>query len=263
MKIEMKKLYQMMDQLRENSIKEFEERWNTWEKDFALNEVHEVVGALLARQVTLFTKFTEIPSMWNWHIAPSILRTMVDTHINIAWILDEPLERSRKFISYGLGQTKLEIEHRKKRLDGSKDDKYLQLYVDNLERWLKSQRWGFLTEVNIGSWSGKNAREMAEEVGLLDFYNYCFVPFSAGTHSQWNHICRYNLVHCVRPLHKYHRIPIVKEEHSDIHIVELAAKYMAKSFDIFDKKYQLTISTKCTYDMFIDWITTRSIKKKE
>lgn len=63
MKIEMKKLYQMMDQLRENSIKEFEERWNTWEKDFALNEVHEVVGALLARQVTLFTKFTEIPSM--------------------------------------------------------------------------------------------------------------------------------------------------------------------------------------------------------
>lgn len=262
MKIEMKRLYKVMDALRTNSIEEFKERWNLWDKDFALNEVHEVVGALLARQVTLFIKFTEIPSMWNWHIAPSILRTMIDTHINLAWILGDPLERSRKYISYGLGQTKLEIEHRKIRLNNSERDKYLQFYIDNLEKWLESQRWSFLTEVNIGSWTGLSTREMAKETGIIDFYNYCYVPFSAGTHSQWHHTAKYNLIHCMRPLHRFHKIPIVEEDHSDIHVVELAAKYMCKSFDVFDKKYKLSISTKCTYDKFIDWLSAENRKKR-
>ena len=41
---------------------------------------------------------------------------MVDAYITLAWIFDDPLERSRKFLLYGLGQAKLSNEHRKAQL---------------------------------------------------------------------------------------------------------------------------------------------------
>ena len=60
--------------------------------------------------------------MWTAHIAPVILRAMVDTHITLAWILKDPPERSRRFIFYGLGQVKLDIEHRKSSLGDREPD---------------------------------------------------------------------------------------------------------------------------------------------
>lgn len=252
MKIE--DLLEFVMELSENAKLELQERWDKWEKDFAINEVHEVIGGLLARQVSIFTSFCESPTMWNWHLAPTILRTMIDTHITIAWILSDPLIRSEKYIYYGLGQVKLEIEHRKKQVEqdgiNPEDD---ELTKAN-ERWLNSQRWSFLTEVNVGSWSGLTTRKMAEEAGILDFYNYCYVPFSSGAHSQWHHISIHNLIPCERPLHRYHKIPTVDRGHSQIQPFELAAKYMWKSFDVFDSKYNISIKTKSTYDMLINWL---------
>jgi hypothetical protein len=42
-------------------------------------------------------------------MAPIILRAMVDLYITLSWIFKDPLERSKKYIAYGLGQEKLEI----------------------------------------------------------------------------------------------------------------------------------------------------------
>src|ERR1044071_7099807 len=83
---------------------ELHERWEKWPLDLTKREVHEVVGALMARQVTLAVHLAEAPSIWNGHIAPLILRTMTDNYINLAWIFNDPLDRSRKFILHGLGQ---------------------------------------------------------------------------------------------------------------------------------------------------------------
>jgi hypothetical protein len=33
---------------------------------------------------------------------------------------------------------------------------------------------------------------MAEQAGLLDFYNYVYTPFSQCAHSTWYHVGRYN-----------------------------------------------------------------------
>jgi hypothetical protein len=44
------------------------------------------------------------------HIAPLILRSMVDLRITLGWILMEPVPRCEQFVFYGLGQTKLWVE---------------------------------------------------------------------------------------------------------------------------------------------------------
>ena len=107
--------------------------------------------------------------------------------------------------------------------------------VEASEAWINSQRFAFLTEVNLGSWSGLSTREMADQAGCLDFYNYVYTPFSACTHSVWHHIARYNLMQCSNPLHQYHRIPQALEQDVDPHYLYLAAKYLQKAFAMFDE----------------------------
>jgi len=108
---------------------------------------------------------------------------MADVYITLAWILKAPDERARKFILYGLGQEKLQLEHRKTQIADRKPTPEEQLMIDASKAWINSQRFTFLTEVNLGSWSGLPTREMADQAGCLDFYNYVYMPFSARAHS--------------------------------------------------------------------------------
>ena len=48
---------------------ELAERWKCWAIHLTKNEMHEVIGALLARQVTLATQLALSPSIWNGHTA--------------------------------------------------------------------------------------------------------------------------------------------------------------------------------------------------
>jgi hypothetical protein len=68
----------------------------------------------------------------------------------------------------------------------------LEEFISVQEAWINAQRWGFLVEVTIGAWSGKTTREMADEAGILEFYNYVYTPFSQCAHSTWYHVGRYN-----------------------------------------------------------------------
>ena len=88
----------------------------------------------------------------------------------------------------------LELEHWKSRLGTVEEPKSakMQLMVDTLQAWIDGQRLHFIVEVNVGAWSGKSTREMAEQAGLLDFYNYVYTPFSQCAHSTWLHVGRLN-----------------------------------------------------------------------
>ena len=213
---------------------ELAQRWSSWRVDLARNEVHEAIGALLARQVTLATQLAQAPSIWNGHVAPLVLRAMADVYITLAWILKDPDDRARKFILYGLGQEKLQLEHRKAQITDREPTPEDQLMIEASEAWINSQRFTFLTEVNLGSWSGLSTREMADQAGCLDFYNYVYVPFSACSHSMWHHVARYNLMLCSNPLHQYHRVPGEPEPGIDPDYLYLAAKYLQKAFATFD-----------------------------
>jgi len=59
-------------------------RLDAWKPDFAQIQVHEVIGAMLARQATLAKEIAGAPSIWNEHTAPILLRAMADVHINVA-----------------------------------------------------------------------------------------------------------------------------------------------------------------------------------
>jgi hypothetical protein len=200
---------------------------------------------MLARQATLSKEIANSPGLWNGHSAPVLLRAMADAHINVAWLLLDPSIRCLKFISFGLGQAKLELEHRRAQIGDREPTPKEALIIDFQERWIDAQRASFLQDVDLGKWSGISVRQMAEEAGCLDFYNYVYAPFSSCAHSMWQHIGQYNLGTCNNPLHRYHRVPISVNHEPSLDYFILAAKYWDKTLRAFDSKIgfpRLTIS---------------------
>lgn len=225
--------------------KELDYRWTNFNVKFENYEAYQVIGALMARQVTLATQMASSPMIWNNHMAPIIHRTMADVYITFAWILKDPLDRSKKYISYGLGQNKLILEHRKaKHKEGDTAD---QEIIDAYEQWANTQRYTFLTDIDLGSWSGLTTRKMAEEADCIDFYNYVYITFSPAAHSMWNHVGRFNVIHCKNLLHRYHLIPIDPDFDSDIFNLYLAAKYLDKTFRAFDSTYDKSINFESSF----------------
>lgn len=216
-------------------------RQQAWKIDLGDVEEQQVLLALLARQATLAIEIVSAPSIWNPNTAPVLLRAMADVHITLVWLLGDPKSRVPMYVSDGLGAVKLEIAHREeeiKRNPGAATDEH-NAYTEYLKNWLESQRLEFLVEVNLGSWSGKNTRVMAEESGCLDFYNYVFQPFSSAVHSYWSHVGRINVEYCQNPSHNFHFLPVLPSLEPDTHWCMLAAKYFRKTLSAFDEALQL------------------------
>ncbi len=236
---------------RNNIEEDLKERWNNWEKDLSIPEKYEVIGALMSRQITIAMNFMACSSIWNRHIAPIIMRSLVDNYINFAWILEDPVERSRRFIYYGLGQAKLQLEHRKAEMQDREPYEQEKETIEAIEGWINQQRFTFLTEVSFKSWSEISVRQMAEEADCIDLYNYVYQPFSNIAHNMWNHVARYNLVESDNPLHKFFRRPAILKCPSDVHYLELTAKYVDKMFRLFDKKNGYKPSRDYSFDIFL------------
>lgn len=154
------------------------------------------------------------------------------------------VSRTRGYILYGLGQEKLYIEHLKNSQPpvGHRDN--IDRVIKAREKLLNSQRSDFLTEVNVGSWSGLNTREMAEEADCLPLYNFAYLPFSGVVHSQWQHTYVYNLRTCRNPLHKFHRIPdLFLQVPLDPDYVYRSAKYVSRSCEAVDESLGLEVQT--------------------
>lgn len=217
-------------------------RLDTWQPDFTHIQVHEVIGAMLGRQATLSKEIASAPSIWNEHSAPILLRAMADVHINVAWLLLDSEKRCLKFISFGLGQAKLQLEHRKAEIGDRAPTPEELTILGALEGWIEGQRACFLQDVDLGKWAGLSVRQMAEEAACLDFYNFVYTPFSACAHSMWHHIARYNLVACDNPLHRYHRRPISSALQPDLNYLLLAAKYWVKTLAAFDRQFGITVA---------------------
>lgn len=240
----------MMDRYCEAVQLGLSERWSKLEVDLFNTAPHEVAGALIARQATLTVQLARSPGNWNGHIAPLFLRSMVDAHISLAWVLRDPEVRATQFILYGLGQEKLILEHLKQhQADAANPDDRMAEMIEVREGWLNSQRHDFMTEVNVGSWSGQNTREMAEEADCSGLYKYAYLPFSGVTHNMWQHIAIYNLKPCTNALHKYHRIPSMDDMPLDPDYVYRSAKYVSRSYELFDSVF----GTTCDSELPVEW----------
>ena len=195
-------------------------------------EEHTVVNGLIARQATLAIGVAQNASVWNWDIGPLYLRAMTDCYITLAWILKDAKERSRLYILHGLGQEKLWMAHYERILEKIDDPEEKQSYEAMLaasKTWVESQSFLFFVTVNLGSWSGKSTRQMAEEAGCLDLYNFAYQPYSFSAHSTWNHVGKFNAVPSSSPLHKNMRLPNIPAYGGEPSIVINAAKYLEKA----------------------------------
>ena len=141
--------------------------------------------------------------------APLILRSMVEKCITITWILKAPAERAQMYIAYGLGQETLLLEQAKAGLQESGVDPDKDTEIVEWERWLNSQRYTFLTEVNVGNW-GPTLREMAQEVDLLDLHRNDYSRWSSATHTCGIMSSDLTSQYCTNPLHGYHRVPLIQ-----------------------------------------------------
>jgi hypothetical protein len=231
--------------------RELAARLDAWTPDFAQVHVHEVIGGMLAREATLAKEVARAPTLWTGHSAPILLRAMADVYINIAWLLLDPVERSRKFILFGLGQAKLELEHRRAQIGAREPTPEEVTILEASEKWIESQRVGWLLDVDLGKWSSLSVRQMADEAGCIDFYNYVYTPFSACAHSMWHHVARYDLRECGNPLHRHHRRPTSEASAPDIQYLTLAAKYWIKTLDTFDRTHGLEIPGPSSFETLI------------
>jgi hypothetical protein len=239
-----------------NNLKnDLSNRWNLLKIEMSQKEVYEVLSAQLARQITLASQFATNINCWTFDIAPIILRCMADNYINFAWIAKAPSERSKKFILFGLGQEKLNLEHRKTQIIYDGGNPETDQVIKFIEAWLNTQRYTFLTEVNLGSWSGISTRQMAIEADCIDFYNFVYTPFSTAAHNTWGHLAKYNLVQSSNPLHKYLRKPVIGNLTIDVYNFQLAAKYVGKMIMKFDEVFLLKIQRKSTYAKFMKQFT--------
>jgi hypothetical protein len=219
------------------SMTRLEERWDAWPINANQVEIHEVVGAIIARQISLAKSFADNPQLWNNDLAPLFLRAMTENYITLHWILQEPLNRVRKFIEYGIGNEKLQIEKRKSILEEQNEDPDEVEMINSRLHWIDFHRYSFLTTVNIGSWSGISTRQMAIDSGCKDFYDLVYDPFSNCTHSSWNHIGKYNVKISENPMHKFLRLPYVHPGSIESFYANLSIKYLSMVFNSFEDTY--------------------------
>jgi len=247
-------LYQLIETFSQMTQAELEDLLAQWPVDLAHPEKYEVVGGLLARIATLALELAGSPRIWNEHSAPLFLRAMIDAYITLAWIMHDPIDRSEKYIAYGLGQAKLQLEHLKAETGKTERDVNEANILKPLEDWINSQQFTFLTEVNVGSWSGMDTRSMADEAGCKDFFTYAFVPCSNAVHSTWFHIGKHNLRLCVNPLHGVHRVPSMPDQRIDLDYFRLAAKYVEKAFRFFEQQLGFQCNQPSAYRYLLNGI---------
>jgi hypothetical protein len=82
---------------------------------------------------------------------------------------------------------------------------------------------------------------MADEAGLLDFYRLNYQPLSVDAHSMWNHVARANLRYCTNPLHRYHRVPVIKSFSPNYHVWDTAAQMLAMTFKLVDDRLDIKV----------------------
>lgn len=241
-------LFDLVESFAKRAHNDLDGRLSQWGKDLSHERAQEVIGGLLARQLVLTEQLARSPGIWTHDLAPLALRAMADVYISLAWILADPVERSTKFVLHGLGQLKLQLEHRRADLETRKPLEGEIEQIEAGENWINSQRATFLVDVNLGSWSGLTTRQMAEEADCLDFYNYVYSPFSACVHSMWHHLALHNLKTCENPLHRFHQLPRYDGSEIDIHYLYLAAKYLQKTLHTFDAATGLDVKTGSAFD---------------
>jgi len=89
-----------------------------------------------------------------------------------------------------------------------------------------------MVEIELGNWSKKDARRLAQEAGLEDLYRLVFTPASNDLHGSWVSLKSSNLVRCAEPLHRWHRLPTYAEPPFFVNTAIAAQELYARCRDL-------------------------------
>jgi hypothetical protein len=146
-------------------------------------------------------------------------------------------ELYKTFIQYGEARDKLllsKLHECGDELKGIQDE--------SLKDLNREQGDSFLTEmkdINLGSWPDKNIRDMAVEIGMKDFYDLIYDRASEYVHGTWNSIKYAHLMHCLNPLHGFHKIPDVHNPVQCYNILLIGLKILKITIDCFSNHYDI------------------------
>jgi hypothetical protein len=168
----------------------------------------EVLFGLFARLTRLYVLMAEDPFLWARDVSGIMLRPLADTVITFCYLAKVgTADDFKRFIEYGEGQQKLLMLHLQ---DNYPDQSSLEgLSPGELAREIEI--WPEIVEIELGSWSKKDARKLAQEAGLEDLYRLVFTPASGDLHGSWLSLKSSNLVRCAEALHRWHRLPTYAE----------------------------------------------------
>jgi len=123
----------------------------------------------------------ERPSAWVPDIAGLHLRPIVDARIVLAWLItrDEP-DLFAAYQEHGRGNLKLLREHLKEDMREDPDQEEKDFLVV-LDARLIAERDEWFQPVNLGSFAGVSAREMAIQAGLKREDDLFYAPCRAAT----------------------------------------------------------------------------------
>ena len=162
----------------------------------------------------------------------NLLRTLAEAYITLSYLQsknDQNLWLSWR--NYGSGQAKLAFL---KLMEITERPSYVG--VDNLESLANEDIWIEYSEINVGSWSGIDLRQMADEAGVKDVYDSHFVWPSSFVHAQWGAIRDSVYTICLNPLHRFHRIP--RPPRRDLGDIGLdALRLVNRTLDLVEKAY--------------------------
>lgn len=131
------------------------------------------------------------------------LRTIVECSITLSFLrTQDDATLWKQYRAYGAGASALSYL---KLLDANELPDLID--IETLELLANEDRWFEVSDIDIGSWSNRSLRKMAEQAGVKDRYDRFYDWASSFSHGQWGAIQHTSFSTCANPLHRFHRIP--------------------------------------------------------
>ncbi len=180
----------------------------------------EILFGLFSRLLRFYCLIVEDPRMWSHDTSGIMLRCLTDCAITFAYlIICGGKEDFNKFKKYGEGQEKLLMLHLQDNYEGE------TTLEGRDSSAISEELGGFSVEmlnIELGHWTKKDTRRLAEEAGMEQFYRLVFSPTSSDVHGTWLSLKHSSLIRCAEPLHRFHRLPSYTEPPAYIHTIHIA-----------------------------------------
>jgi hypothetical protein len=195
----------------------------------------EILFGLFGRLTRLYLLFVSTPQLWARDTSGIILRCLAETAITFSYLAKNgSRDEFEKFKNHGEGQEKLLMLHLQdnhptaKSLEGLTSDQIAEQMGDFSAEVL---------DIELGHWSKKDTRKLAQEAGVEDLYRLVFNPTSGDVHGTWVSLKKSNLLTCAEMLHRFHRLPSFVEPPFFVQMVEAAR-------ELYERCVKVAILTK-------------------